>query len=223
MSNLKAKASLAFLNDSVINKVKRGKIVGPGVIGQAAKLPHLPHASTILTEVNERLDSISLEVSAGNHAAVAAQVLIEKEWDSKFKDTAQYVTTAAGGNKETILASGFDCTSTETVLSVEPTSLTNFSSKEGAKTGTCDLEADPQKSATAYMFALVPPEALVQQVGSTIKITIGTKTMYIVLDTHHKTEAVGMNSEETLNAYGVAFNLRGAGPIVKTSSNIKPK
>ncbi len=222
MSILKAKSSLDFLNWTIPEKIKKGQVIIDGLTAQTAKLPKLRVSILTLTDRQANLIFTSAAAGTGNHSAVADQAASVKLWDADFKDDALYVSEVADGNKVLILATGYDCTSTETVATVIPVELGKFTAAIGSKTGSVALNADSQHGASAYLFTLVPPEATIKQMGNTLVITVGGKTIYVTANTHHVATAEGLTSDVVVSAYGLALNLRGSGPFIKSLKDVRP-
>ncbi|MEI6184736.1 MAG: hypothetical protein WCP65_04350 [Bacteroidota bacterium] len=222
MSTLQAKASLDFLNWPIVEKIKKGQVVIDGLTAQAGKITDLKVPILTLKDRQASLVFTSTAAASGSHTAVADQAASEKLWDADFKEDANYITLVAKGNKALILATGYDCTVTETVATVLPATIVGFTSTIGSKTGTVALNADPQPHVATYLFALTPPEATVKQMGNTLVITVGGKTIYITANTHHNATAEGLASEVAVSAYGLALNLRGSGPFIKSIKDVKP-
>jgi len=223
MSILKVNASLGFIQLPIPNKVMKGIVVLAGIDEQSTLLPDLPIDTISLTAINNNLREDSKNAATGNHAAVAAQNVTEKLWNKAFKKTAKYVSLVADGNKAFILSTGFNTTSEESVSKVIPNVLSNFNAASGIKTGEADFTASPEKEAQSYLFALVPSDTIVKQSGNTIIITMGDKTCYITPDIHAFATAKGLISKEELSAYGLALNVKGTGPFVRSNKNICPE
>ncbi len=220
MAKLKVRVALAGLNVTPPNKVKKGKKIIVGITTNATKLPHLPIAVLVLTDRNNNLDDCIQEATSGDHAAVAAMNTSEKLWLSDFKENGNYIDIVANGNKALILSTGYDATPEESVAKLPVVGLTNFRAVPFPTGTSVALESDVQHNAAGYFFTIVPKNTLVQQVGNMIHITIGTTTIYITMDTHYHTTALGLPPVELLSVYGAAFNLKGVGPITKTGNDI---
>ncbi len=109
------------------------------------------------------------------------------------------------------------------MATIIPSTLGGFTSAIGSKTGTVALSADAQPHVSTYLFALTPPEATVKQMGNTLVINIGGKTIYVTANTHHVATAEGLASDVAVCAYGLALNLRGSGPFIKSIKDVKPE
>ncbi len=222
MSSLKAKASLDFLTWPIPEKIKKGQIIIDGLTAQAGKVTDLKVPILTLKDRQASLIFASTAAASGSHTAVADQATAEKLWNADFREDANSVSAAANGNKSLILATGYNATVTETVATVLPTTIGGFTSAIGSKTGTVALNADPQPHVATYLFALTPPEATVKQMGNTLVITVGGKTIYVTANTHHVATAEGLASEVAVSAYALALNLKGSGPFIKSIKDVKP-
>ncbi len=222
MSTLKAKVSLDFLNGSIDSKIKKGQVIIDGLTAQILKVPDLKVPILTLKDRQANLVFTSTAAASGSHTAIADQAASEKLWDADFRSDAISVSEVADGNKVLILATGYDCTSTETVPSVIPVALGGYTAAIGSKTGSVALNADSQHGASAYLFTLVPPEATIKQMGNTLVITVGGKIIYVTANTHHVATAEGLTSDVVVSAYGLALNLRGSGPFIKSLKDVRP-
>lgn len=222
MSTLKANASLDFLNGSIEYKITKGQVIIDGLTAQILKLANLKVPILTLKDRQANLIFTSSAAASGSHTAVADQTASVKQWDAAFRADALSVSEIADGNKALILATGYDATVTETVATVLPTTIGGFTSAIGSKTGTVALSANSQPRTAAYLFALVPPEATVKQMGNTLVITVGGKTIYVTANTHHVATAEGLASEVAVSAYALALNLKGSGPFIKSIKDVKP-
>jgi len=223
MSILQVKASLEFLRKGVIAKIQKGKVIIAGIIHMASSLPNLPVLPADLTVLNDDLEAKAKTAASGDHSAVSAKNTSEKKWIAAFKDTANYVTQASGGQKDFIQACGLDATSEESVPRSDTEALVNLVGKVNPTPGSIELESDGQKQADGYVYTLVPPGTDVKQNGNMIIITIGENKIYIIPDTHHKVAQTGFTSKQSLDIYGAAFNLNGTGPLTKAGNEVTPQ
>jgi hypothetical protein len=152
----------------------------------------------------------------GDRVAIAQKRASEKTWKGMFRDTANYVSYIANGDKGFIESCGFEATSSEgtTVVPSEP--ATNFVASpvlhhHGAVALSCDAQT---KARSNFLFALAPANATVLQIGDTIKITTESgDVIYLALNTRKSIMIEGLPSDTVMSAYVAAFNKLGTAPV----------
>ncbi len=225
MKMLKIKPSLDFLQLKTSDKVAKGKVIINGITAQLGKLPNLPHTAAQLTTINSDLDAKNQAAASGDRVAIAQKIASEKTWNTNFRDTANYVSYVANGDKILIEACGFDPTSGEAAAPVPAEPVNNFvASPVLRQPGIVELSCDGQSKAHSnFLFALAPSNATVTQDGNTLILTTASgETFYIVPDTHHHVLIEGLASSVVMNAYAVAFNTVGTGPV-SDAVQVKPQ
>src|SRR4051794_14547708 len=117
---LKEKASLAFVTDSVSEKFTFGTSVTTALGNAAGNFPNLPIPLADLIGLNGDLNSAAVAARTGDHVAVANLTNIEKIWEDDFRKTAVYVTAVANGDAAVIRQAGFEPTKGETQPAQKP-------------------------------------------------------------------------------------------------------
>ena len=224
MGNLKVKASIAILEDNIVNKIKKGKLIFAGVTEVGiVKLPHLPVAISVIKTTNDDLDAGSQAAAGGDHTAVANLILLENKWDDVIRATGNYITQESKGDKAFILATGYDTTSDTRESRGDVVSLIDFTATPAPTGASVVLESIKQSNAQGVLMAVVPKGTQVTKVGEVLMITNGTVTIYISVNTHHGVSINGLKPGELMSAYGLAFNLNGMGPVSKTGNDFTPQ
>src|SRR4051794_17560947 len=107
---LKEKASLTFVNDSVSEKYTFGSGVTTALGNAIGNFPNLPIPLADLIQVNSDLNSAAVAARTRDHVAVANLTNIEKIWEDDFRKTAVYVTAVANGDAAVIREAGYEPT-----------------------------------------------------------------------------------------------------------------
>jgi len=221
MATLKVKVLLSFLRLLIVDKILRGKLVISGVTSQAAKLPNLPFTVVQLTAANDDLDKKTQAAADGGKTAIKARNAAEKVWDNNFKATANYVNAVANGDALFISQCGFESSSEHSTTKQVPNQLVNLKGEAITNApGNIAISSNTESNAKAYASIITSTNAVVDQVGDMIIVTVGNEKVYLVLDTHHKSVAHELPSGTELSLYGVAFNGTGVGQIAQ-AKNVK--
>jgi hypothetical protein len=178
---------------------------------------HCP--STTLS--NDDLDKKAQAAEDGGKTAIKARNASEKVWNNIFKTTASYVNLIANGDVLFINQCGLDASAEHTTTKSIPGGLVNFEGTPIVKSaGAVEIKYDADTNAKAYASIITSTNAVIEQHGDMIIVTVGNEKVYILLDTHHKTVANELPSGTELSLYGAAFNGYGVGQLTQ-AKNIK--
>ncbi len=225
MSNLTVKGSFDFLNDSPEDKVSMGDNVVAciAVPAVAAKLINVPITVVQLTLLTTLLRADISLAASGDHSAIAKRVKSEAKWDDGYVSLVEFVNQIGKGDKAFILSCGLKATAEVTTPTPMPEALVNLIAKPTEKTGEIVFTNDAQKQAAAFLYGAFPVGTSVTVSGNTITIANGTFTCYLSPNTHHTATIQGLPSDIPFKVAGLAFNLKGTGPLTLTAKNVKPE
>jgi len=217
---LKEKASLAFISESVSEKITFGQAVITALGNAAADFPNLPVPLLDLSAINADLASAAVAARTGDHVAVANLTNIEKNWEDDFRKTAIYVTAVANGDAATIRKAGLEPTKGESQPTQKPGIISKFAVQVDPGKGCFSAGCEPAEGANAYVYAAATNDVQITYSGDTMIITAGTNTIYIRVDTHRKTHFTNMPANVPLNVSMYAVNRAGSGPATESNSVI---
>ena len=207
-------ASLSILKDSPANKVIYGYHMVDSLNKNASAFVNLPVANADLKKLTDELASAGSEAKSGDHTAVARLINGDKAWDASFKKTINYISTIANGNEETIRMGGAIPTQNESHPAALPGQAANYSVKIHDGKGVFDASCDSMHhTADAFVYVAAPDGVHVTMGNNMVSITIGEKTVYLVVDTHRQHMFQNVPSKQTLNVQMYAVNSAGSGPM----------
>jgi len=209
---IKSHASLEFLSKSIPDKIVFGGSVVAELIAHPLVFPNLPHTILVLTADNTDLQNKSVAAATGDFSATAAMHLSEKKWETDYRDTANYVSTVANGNEETIRNGGFIPTKSETTPTQAPGALINFDVMVNKASGSFHASSDPLKGVAGYAYLAVPDGVTLTYNGDQVEIEVGGKKIYLLVDTHRKANFNNVDGGVKLNVSCYAVNRAGSGP-----------
>jgi len=223
--NRKVEVSLGFVNDSPSDKVTMGDVVVAAIVDPtiAAKLTKQPITVAALTSLTADLKQGNKDAAGGDHSAIANRNALARKWDDGYVDMGKFINIVANGDKAFILSCGYPITAEVTTPTPEPEALINLMAKPTEKTGEIVFTNDAQKQAAAFLYGAFPVGTSVTVSGNTITITNGPFTCYLSPNTHHTTTMHGLPSDVPFKVVGLAFNLKGTGPLSLTAKNVKPE
>lgn len=217
---LKEKASLAFINDSVSEKITFGAAVTTALGNANGNFPNLPVPVADLLTVNGDLGNAAIAARTGDHVAVANLTNIEKIWEDDFRKTAIYVTAVANGDAAVIREAGFEPTKGESQPAQQPGIISKFNVQVDPGKGCFSAGCAVNTGADAYVYAAATNDVQITYSGDTMIITAGASTIYIRVDTHRQTHFTNMPSGVPLNVSMYAVNRAGSGPATGSNSVI---
>ena len=211
---IQPKASLAFLKDSPANKVIYAYHMVDSLNENASKFVNLPFATADLKKLTDQLGTAGSNAKSGDHTATAKLINEEKAWDSAFKKTANYISSVANGDEEIIRMGGAIPTKNESHPITLPAQPANYSVKIHDGKGVFDAACDSMHhEADAYVYVAAPDGVHVTMGNNMVSMTIGEKTVYVVVDTHRQHMFQNVPSKETLHVQMYAVNTAGSGPM----------
>ena len=217
---LTPKASLGFKKEKPAAKTGFGANViasltplVPTAKATANAYSDLPVPVTELQQLNTDLANAVADSLTGNHSAVASVKNAVIAWNYGFGLTANYITTIAEGDAQTIRKAGFVPTKSDRQPKPKPGAAIDFKATINGSKGAIIAGAKTAvPGATAYVFAVAPDDAVITYVGNTMVITIGEKSIYITADTRKQTELYDLPSGLPVNVSMYAINGAGSGP-----------
>ena len=223
--NRKVEVSLGFVNDSPSDKVTMGDVVVAAIADPviAAKLINQPVTVAALTLLTSELKEGNKNAASGDHTAISNRNALAAKWDDGYVLMGKFINLVADGDKTFILSCGYPITAEVTTPTPVPEVLVNLIAKPTEKTGEIVFSNDAQKQAAAFLYGAFPVGTTVTVSGNTITITNGTFTCYLSPNTHHTTTMQGLPSGVPFKAVGLAFNLKGTGPLTLTAKDVKPE
>ena len=217
--NLLTKASLSFKRLKVAEKPAFGANVITCLTPLLAKknkltATGLPVPVDQLQAFNDALSAAIAAALTGNHTARLAVKTAVAEWDNAFTLTANYISEIAGGDAVVIRQSGFVPTKSERTPAQKPQAPGSFNATINGSKGAIIAGAKKVPNAKVNVFSAVPAEAIVGYNGNTMHITIGGKTIYIMVNTQKQTEFCNLPSSTPFNVSMFSVNSAGSGPAV---------
>jgi hypothetical protein len=207
------RASLSFKNQKPAEKFAFGTNVITGLTAAGTEFPNLPVTLALLTTTNTDVAHAITAAADGGRTAKAALKTKVGVWNDAFAKTANYVSLVANGDVNKINDSGFLPTKGETSPAQKPGKANDFKATINGSKGT--IIASTKKSLTgakALVFTAAPDGMDISYAGNTVQITVGDKTMYIIVDTERQTEFVNLPSGTMFNVNVYGVNSAGSGP-----------
>lgn len=217
---IKVKASLAFVDLPVPQKIVFGQNVITEETANAGVFPNLPHNVASLQTKNDELQVASADAESGDHEKVAIMHNIEKQWDTLFRDNANYVTTIANGDSAIILKGGFVPTKEQSNPAQNPVQPNNFKVTVDTQQGSFTAKSEALDNAKSYVYVSMPDGFSISFTDDQMNINAGGKIISVIVDTHRLVHFSAMPSGIKQNVIMYAVNNAGIGPATATQSVI---
>jgi hypothetical protein len=210
---VKIRASLAFKKLKPAEKFTFGTNVIAVLAAAGTEFPNLPVTIALLTTTNTDLGHTIAAAADGSRPARDVLKAKMAVWDDAFTKTANYVSLIANGDVTKVNDGGFLPTKGETTPTQKPGKTTDFTATINGSKGT--IIANTKKSlsgAKAMVFTAAPDGVDINYAGNTMEITVGDKTMYVIVDTERRTEFFNLPSSVAFNVNVYGVNSAGSGP-----------
>lgn len=205
---------------SVINALSA---LVPATQNMPSIFPNLPVSINNLQTINDALSNALSVALTGNHAAVAIAKNALIAWNKAFILTANYVSSVAAGNETVIRSAGFVPTKSEKQPPQKPAAAIGFKVTINDNKGvvTAGIKK-PLPGTKAYIYSAAPAGVTVAYNGNAMIISFEGKSVYIIGDTHKRTQFYNLPSGIPFNISMFGINSAGSGPAA-TSQKIIPQ
>jgi hypothetical protein len=215
-----ATASLAFKELEPIIQASFGNNVVICLTKYSAQFPNLPITVTGLQTLNDNLANAVQDAASGSYKSISALKPVRSAWKKGFSSTAKYVTFMASISnfaEGTIGLAGFTATKSQSQPRQVPAGVPSFDATIAGDKGSITAGSKRAvRDALAFVFAVIPDGVEIRQIGNTMKITVGDKTLYMTTQTKRKATIEGLTSHTPYNVSMYAINSAGCSPISKT-------
>lgn len=216
----KLMASKAYLRKNDDNRISMGKAISSSLKANMAKFKNLPYTDTDLQAKNDELSDASVAAKTGDRKASADLKVVREEWKTMFGETTDAVSLEANGVEGLILDAGMTPTSSANKKKQQPEQPKNTVAKPGIKKGSCSLSVDPQADVNGYIGILTSPDAKLEMVGDTLKITLGSSIVYLQAGTRRDLLMDGLPSATSFCGTIFTFNSAGSSPLANSEEMV---